>query len=431
RRLAGSQGESVVQPEWSPAGELLFISDRSNWWNLYRPTTGKPKAVVQMEAEFAGPMWALRPSTYAFAAGGKVICAYRRHGTDHLAQIDLDSGALEEIETPYNAISYIRVADGAAWLVAGSPTLSAAVVRIDLKTRRMQVVRRADSAPIDPGYISVAEPIEFPTSGDRTAHALFYRPRNRDFRGPKRQKPPLLVMSHGGPTAATTAALRLKTQYYTSRGFAVVDVNYGGSTGYGRDYRRRLYGQWGVVDVDDCVNAALHLARIGQADPQRLALTGGSAGGYTTLAALTFRDVFAAGSSHFGISDCEALARETHKLESHYLDTLIGPYPRRRDLYVERSPIHHVGRLSCPVIFFQGLDDKVVPPNQAERMVQALREKGIPVAYVAFEGEQHGFRRAESIQRALEAELYFFSKAFRFELPEPVQSIDIENLQSR
>jgi len=428
RRVAGADGESVVQPVWSPGGELLFISDRSGWWNLYRPTTGKPKPVVQVEAEFAGPMWRLRPASYAFTGPGQIVCTYSRRGISRLARIDLDREALEDIDTPFNAIGSVRVAGGAAWFIAGSPTISAAVVRLDLKTGRAEIVRKADSVEIDPEYISPAEPVEFPTADDRTAHALFYRPRNPRFRGPAGAKPPLRVVSHGGPTAATTASLRLKIQYYTSRGFAVADVNYGGSTGYGRDYRRRLNGKWGVVDVDDCTHAAVHLARAGEVDGDRLVITGGSAGGYTTLAALTFRDVFAAGASHFGVSDCEALARETHKFESRYLDRLIGPYPRRRDLYVERSPIHHTDRLSCPIIFFQGLDDRIVPPNQAERMVAALREKHLPVAYVAFEGEQHGFRQAANIRRALEAELYFFSKVLGFDLHDAVEPVPIENL---
>ncbi|MHC4717425.1 MAG: alpha/beta hydrolase family protein, partial [Planctomycetota bacterium] len=287
------------------------------------------EAVAAMEAEFAGPQWRFRPSTYAFDGAGGIVCAYRRSGVSQLARIDADTGRVWDIDTPYNDIRCVRVASEAAWFVAGGPAEPAAVVRLNLNTGAADVVRRACELPIDPAYISPPEPVEFPAGSGLTAHALFYRPRNPDYVGPIGEKPPLLVMSHGGPTGATSPALNLKIQYYTSRGFAVVDVNYGGSTGYGRAYRERLYGTWGVVDVNDCTAAALHLAELGQADPKRLAITGGSAGGYTTLAALAFRDAFAAGASHFGVSDCEALARETHKFESRYLDTLIGPYPPR------------------------------------------------------------------------------------------------------
>jgi dipeptidyl aminopeptidase/acylaminoacyl peptidase len=290
------------------------------------------------------------------------------------------------------------------------------------------VLRRSTSIAFDPGYLSVPSAIEFPTEGGKTAHAFYYPPRNRDFAAPPGERPPLLVVSHGGPTSGTSARFRPEIQFWTSRGVGVVDVNYGGSTGYGRAYRERLNGAWGVVDMDDCVNAARHLVALGQADPQRLAIRGGSAGGYTTLCALTFRDVFRAGASYYGVSDLEALAKETHKFESRYLDRLIGPYPERRDLYRERSPIHFTGRLSCPVILFQGLEDKVVLPNQAEMMVEALRAKGLPVAYVPFEGEQHGFRRAENIKRALDAELYFYGRVFGFEPADVIEPVRIENL---
>ena len=272
--------------------------------------------------------------------------------------------------------------------------------------------------------------IEFPTEGGLTAHGHFYPPRNRDYAAPANEKPPLVVMSHGGPTSSSSASLKYSIQYWTSRGIAVLDVNYGGSSGYGRAYRERLKGKWGIVDVDDCVNGARYLVERGEVDGNRLAIRGGSAGGYTTLCALTFRDAFKAGASHYGISDLEALARDTHKFESRYLDGLIGPYPERRDLYVERSPIHFTDRLSCPMILFQGLEDKVVPPNQAEKMVEAVRAKKLPVAYLTFEGEQHGFRKAENIKRVLEAELYFYSKVFNFELADPVEPVKIENLQA-
>jgi dipeptidyl aminopeptidase/acylaminoacyl peptidase len=270
--------------------------------------------------------------------------------------------------------------------------------------------------------------VEFPTEGGRTAHALYYPPRHPELRGPDDERPPLLVESHGGPTAAATTLLRLPIQYWTSRGIAVLDVNYGGSTGYGREYRERLYGQWGVVDVDDCANGARFLVGRGDADPDRLMISGGSAGGYTTLCALTFRDVFSAGASHFGIGDLEVFVGDTHKFESRYLDRLIGPYPEAAALYRERSPINFTDRLSCPVILFQGLEDRIVPPNQAELMFEALKRKGIPCAYVPFAGEQHGFRIAANIRRSLDGELYFYSRVLHFPLAEALEPVDIENL---
>jgi dipeptidyl aminopeptidase/acylaminoacyl peptidase len=299
---------------------------------------------------------------------------------------------------------------------------------MDLSTGAFETLRRSSEVDVDPGYISVPEAIEFPTEGGLTAHAFFYAPKNKDFAAPAGELPPLLVISHGGPTAAVTGQFNLSIQFWTSRGIGVVDVNYGGSTGYGRPYRERLKDRWGIVDIDDCVNAALYLVERGDADPARLAIRGGSAGGYTTLASLAFRDVFAAGASYYGVSDLEALAKDTHKFESRYLDGLIGPYPERRDLYLERSPIHHVDGFSAPMIVLQGLEDKVVPPNQAEMIVDALREKGVPVAYVPFEGEQHGFRRAENIKKSLGAELYFYSRVFGFEPPDSAEPVPIENL---
>ncbi len=434
RLVAGGPRESVFQPEWSPDedGVLYFISDRTGWWNLYRLREsggdGQVEPVHPMDAEFGAPQWQFGMSTYGFASPSEIICRYNRAGISHLARLHLQAGTLEEIATPYTAISTVRVGPGYAVLVAGSPTEPPSVVLLDLASGQIQVLRRSIEVEVDPGYISVPQAIEFPTEGGLTAHAFFYPPQNRDYVAPEGEKPPLLVLSHGGPTGAVSSVLNLGIQYWTSRGFAVVDVNYGGSTGYGREYRERLYGQWGVVDVDDCVNAARYLAGRGLVDPNRLAIRGGSAGGYTTLCALTFRDVFRAGASHFGISDLEVFVKDTHKFESRYLDRLVGPYPEERQLYYQRSPIHFVDRLSAPMILFQGLEDKVVPPNQAEMMFEALKKKGLPVAYVPFEGEQHGFRKAENIKRALDGELYFYSRIFGFELAEPVEPVEIVNL---
>jgi len=427
-KVAGGAEESVIQPEWSPDGILHFISDRSGWWNLYRWREGESEALCPMAAEFGRPPWVFAMSTYGFESSDRIVCTFVREGRWRLALLDRRAGRVEEIETPYTDIREVRVSAGQAVLGAGSPTTPSSLVRLDLKDRRLEVLRRSSDISIDPAFFSVPEPIEFPTEGGKTAHAFFYAPRNPDYTGSAGELPPLLVRSHGGPTAATSTSLLWDIQYWTSRGFAVLDVNYGGSSDYGREYRQRLNGAWGVVDVDDGVNGARYLVQTGRVDGKRLAIRGGSAGGYTTLCALTFRRVFRAGASYYGIGDLEALVRDTHKFEARYLDRLVGPYPERQDLYRERSPIHFTERLSCPVIFFQGLDDPVVPPNQAEMMVAALRAKGLPVAYLAFTGEQHGFRRAETIRRCLEAELYFYSRVFGFELADPVEPVAIENL---
>jgi dipeptidyl aminopeptidase/acylaminoacyl peptidase len=430
RRVAGGRDESIFQPEWSPSGRLYFVSDGSGWWNLYRASgEGETfEALCEMEAEFGLPQWGLGMSTYAFASDAEIICAYIARGMSRLARLDTQTRELREIESPYTDIQYVQAAEGRAVFRAGAPQQGTSLVALDLATNKIEVLKRASELKIDEGYISIVQAIEFPTSGGQTAHAFYYPPRNRDFNAPAGERPLLLVKSHGGPTASASTALSLNIQYWTSRGIAVLDVNYGGSTGYGREYRRRLNGAWGVTDVDDCANGARHLASEGLIDGERSVIMGSSAGGYTTLAALTFRDTFRAGASHYGVSDLVALVRDTHKFESRYLDNLIGPYPERADLYHARSPINFTDRLSCPVIFFQGLEDKVVPPNQAELMVEALRSKGLPVAYVAFAGEQHGFRRAENMMRALDGELYFYSRVFGFELADAIEPVPLENL---
>lgn len=431
RRVAGGLKESIFQPEWSPDGRLYFASDRTGWWNLYRLSSldgGEGEALHPMAAEFGLPMWVFGMSTYAFASAETVLCLYTTKGIWHLARLDTGSGQLATIETPYTVFGGICADARWAILLAASSTRPAALVLFEPSTNRMVTLRRTTEVMVDPGFVSVAEPIEFPTEHGLTAHALFYPPRNRDYAGLDGEKPPLIVMSHGGPTSATGAGFNLSIQYWTSRGFAVVDVNYGGSTGYGRPYRERLNGQWGMVDVDDCANVAKYLAQQGQVDGDRLAIRGGSAGGYTTLAALTFRDVFKAGASHFGVSDLETLLGETHKFESRYGDSLVGPLPEARETMHERSPIHYTERLTSPVIFFQGLEDRVVPPNQAELMVEALRKNGVPVAYLPFEGEGHGFRKGENIRRTLDAELYFYARVFGFPPPEGVEPVEIENL---
>jgi dipeptidyl aminopeptidase/acylaminoacyl peptidase len=428
QKVAGGRSESIFQPQWSPDGTLFFVSDRTGWWNLYRWMENEIRPVVQMEAEFGMPQWVFGMSTYAFESARRLICAYTRKGRWQLAEIDLAGNKLDIIETPYTDIAYLRASPGLAVFVGGSATEPASVVKLDTAARKCEVLRRSIGYEIESGFISIPATVEFPTADDKTSHAFFYPPQNKNYRAPDEERPPLMVISHGGPTAAATDSLNSSIQYWTSRGIAVLDVNYGGSTGYGRAYRQRLNGQWGVVDTIDCVNGAKYSAETFGVDPDRLVIRGSSAGGYTTLCALVFHDVFKAGASYYGVSDLEALALETHKFEARYLDQLIGPYPERKDLYIARSPIHHAGDLSCPAIFFQGLEDKVVPPAQAEMMVDILKDKNLPVAYVVFEKEQHGFRMAPNIKRALDAELYFYSRIFGFRLADEVQPVEIENL---
>jgi dipeptidyl aminopeptidase/acylaminoacyl peptidase len=432
RLVAGGSSESVFQPEWSPEGTLHFVSDRTGWWNLYRAATdGEVEPLHPMEAEFGVPQWVFGLSTYGFADDDRIICAYNQRGIwqlASLASLDSANGRLYPIETPFTAMRQVRVGASNVVLVGGSPSEPWQVASIDLATGERETLRRSSEVTVDPSYISIPKPVEFPSGDDLTSHAFFYRPANKDFAAPEDERPPLMVQSHGGPTASSDATFDLQTQYWTSRGFAVLDVNYGGSTGYGRDYRERLKGRWGIVDVEDCANGARYLADSGEVDPERLIIRGWSASGYTTLAALTFRDIFKAGASYFGISDLEALTEETHKFESRYLDSLIGPYPERRGVYLDRSPVHYTELLSCPMILFQGLDDKVVPPDQAMLMYEAVKAKGLPVALVSFEGEGHGFRKAENIKWTYEAELYFYSKVFGFELPDPFEPVEIANL---
>jgi dipeptidyl aminopeptidase/acylaminoacyl peptidase len=425
--VAGGVAESIFQPEWAPDGTLYFISDRNGWWNIYKDGDGAVTPVLEMAAEFGMPQWGFGMSTYGVGSDGQLMVSYSRDGIRHLGRLDPRTGALDEIRTPFTDIEMVRPCGNGAAFLGAAADRPRSVVRLDAGTGESEVLKVSFSAEIDGGYISIPSPVCFPTDGGETAHGIFYHPKNRDFSPPIGELPPLLVFTHGGPTAAATSAFSPTIQFWTSRGIAVLDVNYGGSTGYGRAYRERLRERWGIVDVADCENGARYLASRGDVDADRLAIRGGSAGGFTTLAALVFRDTFRAGASYFGVSDLEALAQETHKFESRYLDGLIGPYPERRDRYLDRSPIHAVDRLSCPIIFFQGTEDRIVPPNQAEAMVAALREKGIPVAYLAFDGEQHGFRRAKNIKRALEAELFFYGRIFGFTPADVIEPVEIEN----
>jgi dipeptidyl aminopeptidase/acylaminoacyl peptidase len=422
--VAGGADESICQPEWAPDGTLYFVSDRSGWWNLYRHNDADAVAGAQavsqpvclMEAEFATPHWTFGNSMYGFASAGEIVCTYIERGVSRLARLDVASGVLTTIANPYEEIRELRVGVSAGGsyvvLLGGSPTIPLELARIDLASGELEVLAHSIADAPELGYLSVPHSISYASAGGRIAHAFFYPPQNRDVRAPDGSKPPVIVISHGGPTGMTVNTLKLATQYWTSRGFGVLDVNYGGSTGFGRAYRDTLKGQWGIVDVEDCVAGAQYLVERGMADGERLIIRGGSAGGLTTLCALTFHDVFKLGASYYGVSDLKGLDQDSHKFESHYNEYLIAPAPHADALYQARSPINHTSRLARPMIFFQGLDDKVVPPQQSEMMVDALKARGVPVAYVPLEGEGHGFRKAENIIRTLEAELYFYQRMF-------------------
>jgi dipeptidyl aminopeptidase/acylaminoacyl peptidase len=428
--VAGGVDEAVMQPEWSPEGTLYFLSDRSGWANLYRWKEDGAEPVLGMEADFAKTHWWVGMSSYGFESEFSIICSYVHNGAWTLARLPLSEGGLEPFDIPYPELGRgdLQVSGRRAVFEAGSPVEHLAVLEIDLSTGGCTELQLSSRTSIDAGYISMPEEIEFPTENGLTAHAFYYPPTSQDFVAPAGEKPPLMVTCHGGPHDAATIELDPSRLYWTSRGIGVVDVNYGGSTGYGRAYRERLIGEWGVVDVDDAVNAAKYLIERGDVDANRVVISGGSAGGYTALAAMTFRDLFKAGASHFGVSDLEALLNDIHKFDTFSLVGLVGPYPLYRRRYVERSPINYVDQLNCPVIFFQGLEDAIVPPEQSEAMYRALREKGIPTAYVPYEGEYHGFTQAENIKRTLEAELYFYSRVFGFELADKVKPVRIDNL---
>jgi dipeptidyl aminopeptidase/acylaminoacyl peptidase len=434
RRVAGGPAESIYQPGWSPDGALYFVSDRDGWWKLYRSRRAESSDVVAViesppdRAEFGRPAWVLGSATWACAGPARLVVAYTQHGRWFLGIVDVATGELSSLVEDLEPHDWLAATPTHVVAVAGTARKADAVVRIELSSRRVETLQSSSTLTLADDQVSLPQAIEFP-SGGRTAHAFVYLPRNGSEHAPPGERPPLIVIGHGGPTTATKTTLNPSVQYWTSRGFAVADVNYGGSSGYGREYRQRLNTQWGIVDVEDSINAARYLVRTGQADPDRLIIRGGSAGGYTTLAALTFHPgEFKAGASYYGISDVEVLAHDTHKFESRYLDTLIGPYPVERDRYLERSPIHFVDRLSCALILFQGLEDKIVPPNQSEMMANAVRQKGLPVAYLTFEGEQHGFRKASTIVRCLEAELFFYGVVFGFQPKDRIEPVHVDNL---
>lgn len=427
RKIAGGDDESVLQPEWSPGGELYFVSDRTDWWNLYRAHADGDEPVARRAAEFGAPQWVFGQRFYDFNGPDEIVCVFREPSGVHLGRIDLRTGRLEEVELLYTALHSVQVSGGKAAMFASSATHADRVLVVDLETHAQEVVRTSSPARIDAGHLSVPRHVEFPTERGKTAHAFYYPPRNQDFEAPAGEKPPLIVHVHGGPTGTAGQVYPFEFQYWTSRGFAFVDVDYGGSAGYGRAYRNRLRWEWGVVDVDDSINAARHLVEQGLADGERVSVTGGSAGGFTVLLSLTKRDFYHAGASHYGIGDLELFDGTTHKFESRYDDWLIGPYPQRKDAYHDRSAVHFADDLACPVLLLQGLEDKIVPPTQAETFVAVCEDKKLPYAYIAFAGEQHGWRRASTIRRALEVELYFLSQVFGFEVADDIEPLEIHN----
>ncbi|WP_332878085.1 prolyl oligopeptidase family serine peptidase [Massilia sp. S19_KUP03_FR1] len=427
RLIAGSADEAICQPEWSPSGLLHFVSDRSGWWNLYAFDDGVVTALCPFEAEFAAPHWSFGGAMYGFRANGDIVCTYIQNAISKLAVLPAGTHGLQTIDTPYQEMRDLRVQGDSVTLLGGAPTIAVELVRLDIATGTRTVLAKSIATLPDAAYLSVAQAVSYPSANGRSAHAFYYPPANPDFAPLAGELPPLMVIGHGGPTSMATSTLKLATQFWTSRGIAVLDVNYGGSSGFGRAYRDALQGQWGVVDVDDCVAGAEYLVAQGLVNPDRLVIRGGSAGGYTVLSALAFHDVFKAGASYYGVSDLAGLDADSHKFEARYTDYLIAPQPQAQALYLERSPIHHADKLKSPMIFFQGLDDKVVPPPQSEVMVDALRKAGVPVAYMTLEGEGHGFRKADSIVRTLEAELYFYLTVFGITPPAGLPAVNIEN----
>lgn len=433
RRVAGGPRESVFAPAWSPDGVLHFCSDGSGWWNLHRlEPDGAVKALTDLAGgEIGYPSWVFGMSRYAFLDDGVIACVVTRAAVDSLELLHPDSGDLEALALDWSEYDATVFAAGGGRLAfaAQSPRTPSALVVLDPATGSEEVVRRSLDEELDPEAISMPRSIEFPAGDGELAHAFYYPPASAEWEGPADERPPLRVICHGGPTAHSGPALGFTIQFYTQRGIGVLDVNYRGSSGFGRAYRQALNGRWGEIDWRDCVAAARHLAEAGETDPDRTWIEGGSAGGYVVLCALAYEPAaFAAGVSLFGVADTETLAKDTHKFESRYLDTLIGPYPERADLYRERSPIHSADRIERPLLVLQGSEDEVVAPSQSEMIVAALDRKAIPHAYILFEGEGHGFRKAENIRRTIEAELSFAGQVFGFEPADDLQRLEIVHL---
>ena len=438
KHIAGDSHISVFQPQWSPDDALHFISDDSGWWHLYRRdrTTQKIEQLTQGKKEFGLPQWVFAQSTYAFFNDTDIICCYQSSGESILAKLALSqTPELFEINTGWQEFSSIS-ADGnnIAFIAASGkhfPQLVSATFTGRENTLTGTVLKTSCTLPVSADYYSQAQVIRFSNRRNQEVYANYYPPRNPDVQPDENIAPPLVVICHGGPTGRSGIALDAKKQFWTSRGFALLDVNYSGSTGYGRAYRSRLDHNWGILDVEDCCDAARYAVSKGLANKDQLIIRGSSAGGYTVLAALTFEQVFSAGASYYGISELSSLASDTHKFEARYLDRLIGPYPEAETLYQQRSPINHSEQLNCPVIFFQGEEDRVVPKQQAEKMFEALDKKGLPVAAQYFANEQHGFRQAETIEQCLENELSFYQLIFNLKEKDEIRfkgSIQIKNI---
>ena len=415
--LTGSDDVSITQPRWSPGGTLHFVSDVSGWWRLCAWRDGAATELLASDFDVAGPDWQFGFSSYAFLDNGQVVIARGGESSGELLILGPGARPIRSVAVPYSEISYVAAGNGGdhVYFIGASPIASNAVVRCDIESGECTELRSTMQSGLDSGNLSTPEHIVFPTTDDAVAHAWYYPPTNRDYSAPSGSLPPLMVVCHGGPTSRSGTAFDPKLQYWTSRGFALVDVNYRGSSGYGRAYRDALKSNWGKYDTDDCIAAARYLSGKGLVDPDRVVIRGGSAGGYTTINALTFHDVFAAGAAYYGIADLSVFIGDTHKFESRYLDSLVGPYPEEAQRYHDRSAINFVDQLSTPMIILQGLEDKIVPPSQAELMVAALERKGVTHAYLGFEGEQHGFRIAANVVRAQEAELRFYGIVLGFE----------------
>ncbi len=433
RTVAGGPSVSIVQPEWSPTGVLHAASDETGWWNLYAYPDGPEspaQPIAPMDAELGGTTWSLDVSWYAFAPDGSLLAAARSGGRDRLLRISAH-GDVAEVETPFTEFDGVRACGDAAVVLAGGPRDGVALVRLRAATGEpVGVLARSIGALPHGDYLPAAEPISFPTTGGATAYALYFAPSSAVFGGPAGELPPLVVIAHGGPTSAASSALSLERAMFTSRGIAVVDVDYRGSTGYGRPYRDALQGQWGIADVDDCVAAARYLVTRGDVDPARLAIRGGSAGGYTALAALAFQpDVFAAGISLYGIADLALIHQDGHKFESRYDEGLLAPWPQGSAVFAERSPIHFLDRFRAPMLLLQGLDDKVVPPSQLDTMEVGFAASGVPFVAVRFAGEGHGFRRADSRRTQLRTELGFLGRVFGFVPADGIDIVEVPGLR--
>ena len=429
--IDGSKNISIIQPEWSDSGELIYISDESGWWNLKKYSENTTATILDEETDHGEPAWNFGVRTYFLKDDYIYLRGSSKNNNKGLIRkINISGEIIEEIEVLHTSIGGLTHHENKALYIGASPVSNSEIVSYDLMKKNEETIKESNPVKIDIEEISIPEEISFPTTQNAIAYGYFYKPKNKNFQGESEEKPPLLVISHGGPTSATSNALNLSIQYWTNRGIAVADINYRGSTGYGKKFRDSLKGNWGVYDTDDCIAAVDHLSEKGLVDSSRVAIKGGSAGGYTTINALTFHDRFAVGATYYGIADLSVFIDDTHKFESKYLESLIGKYPEEKEKYYERSAINFTDQLSCPMIIFQGTEDKIVPPSQAEIMAQGLRDKKIPFSLIMYEGEQHGFRQSKNIISSLESEIYFYSKVLGFKPFDKLKEVEIENSEN-